>query len=124
MGMPGPAARDESGSFGKRIQELRRACGLTQRQLAQQLGIDFTYLSKLENSRGDPPGDQTIRNLAQALKADEEELFALAGKVPSELRAKAAEDPEFAMLLRRLPNLSEDVLQRIYRAARRQPPSP
>jgi transcriptional regulator with XRE-family HTH domain len=122
--MPGPAARDESGSFGKRIQELRRACGLTQRQLAQQLGIDFTYLSKLENSRGDPPGDQTIRNLAQALKADEEELFALAGKVPSELRAKAAEDPEFAMLLRRLPNLSEDVLQRIYRAARRQPPSP
>jgi HTH-type transcriptional regulator, competence development regulator len=121
--MPDLAARSEEGSFGRRIQALRRAKGLTQRQLASVLDIDFTYLSKLENNRGDPPGDQTIRKLARALDADEEDLLALAGKIPSELRTKAAEDPEFAMLLRRLPSLPEDLLRRMYRdAAKRKPP--
>jgi HTH-type transcriptional regulator, competence development regulator len=118
--MPDLAARSQEGSFGRRIQELRRAKGLTQRQLATTLDIDFTYLSKLENNRGDAPGDQTIRNLARALEADEDELFALAGKVPAELRERAERDPEFAMLLRRMPRLPEDVLQRWIRDAKKQ----
>jgi transcriptional regulator with XRE-family HTH domain len=46
--------------FGQRIQRLRRRQGLTQRQVAAQLGIDFTYLSKLENDRGEPPGEVNI----------------------------------------------------------------
>jgi HTH-type transcriptional regulator, competence development regulator len=113
--LPDPDQPREDGSFGKRIQELRRAKSLTQRQLAERLGIDFTYLSKLENSRGEPPGEQTVRNLARELGADAEQLLALAGKIPSELRARAAEDPEFALLLRRLPSLPDSVLERIYR---------
>lgn len=120
--MPDLEARSEEGSFGRRIQELRRTKGLTQRQLATTLDIDFTYLSKLENNRGDPPGDQTIRNLARALDADEEELFALAGKIPAELRERAEKDPDFAMLLRRMPNMPEDVLRRWMRDAKKQPP--
>ena len=48
-------------SLGQRIQRLRRHRGLSQRQVAAQLGIDFTYLSKLENDRGEPPGEDTIR---------------------------------------------------------------
>lgn len=67
-------------SFGRTIQQLRRELGLTQRFVASQLGIDFTYLSKLENDRGEAPGEETIRGLAQILKADAEELLALAGK--------------------------------------------
>lgn len=34
-------------SLGKRIQQLRRDHKLTQRAVAKDLGIDFTYLSKL-----------------------------------------------------------------------------
>jgi transcriptional regulator with XRE-family HTH domain len=111
-------------SFGRRIQELRRYSGLTQRQAAEKLSIDFTYLSKLENSRGEPPGEDTIRGLAELFGADPEELLALAGKVPIELRARAATDQEFALFLRRLPALPDDVLQRLYRDAqmRRRPP--
>jgi transcriptional regulator with XRE-family HTH domain len=121
--MPDLGARSEEDSFGRRIRELRRTKGLTQRQLASVLEIDFTYLSKLENNRGEPPGDQTIRNLARALGADEEELFALAGKIPKELRVRAAEDPDFAMLLRRMPSLPDDLLRRWMRdAAKRQLP--
>ncbi len=108
----------EGVSFGKRIQELRRASGLTQRQVAQELGIDFTYLSKLENSRGEPPGEETIRGLAHLFHADPEELLALAGKISAELREKATNDVEFARFLRKLPSLPDDVLLKLYKNAR------
>jgi transcriptional regulator with XRE-family HTH domain len=104
-------------SFGKRIQQLRREHGLTQRLVASKLGIDFTYLSKLENDRGEAPGEETIRGLAAILEVDAEELLALAGKVPAELRQRAVHDREFAMLLRKLPTLSDDALARLYRDA-------
>jgi transcriptional regulator with XRE-family HTH domain len=92
-------------SFGRTIQQLRRELGLTQRFVASQLGIDFTYLSKLENDRGEAPG------------ADAEELLALAGKIPAELRQRAVHDRDFAMFLRKLPGLSDDALARLYRDA-------
>jgi transcriptional regulator with XRE-family HTH domain len=116
--MQTPEVNAESPSFARRIQELRRESGLTQRQVADQLGIDFTYLSKLENSRGEPPGEETIRGLARLFKANPDELLALAGKIPTELRKRAADDPEFALFLRTLPSLPDDVLKRLYRDAR------
>jgi HTH-type transcriptional regulator, competence development regulator len=116
----GPAGE----TFGKRIQTLRRERGLTQRQVAADLGIDFTYLSKLENDRGEPPGEQTVRKLAMSLDTDPEELLALAGKVPSELRLRAQRDVEFARLLRRLPDVSDRELQDIYRRLKISPPKP
>ncbi len=115
--MAGDAREPDEISFGRRIRQLRRDKGLTQRQVAAELGIDFTYLSKLENNRGEPPGEETVRGLAELYGADPEELLALAGKIPAELRQKAVEDREFAVLLRRLPKLSDQELRRVYRSA-------
>jgi HTH-type transcriptional regulator, competence development regulator len=109
----GPAAD----SFGKRIQELRRERGMTQRQVAGELGIDFTYLSKLENDRGEPPGEDLVRRLAQLFEVEAEELLAKAGKIPAELRERAQGDLQFATLLRTLPSLSPDQLKRVYKSA-------
>jgi transcriptional regulator with XRE-family HTH domain len=102
-------------TFGQRIQRLRRDQGLTQRQVAGQLGIDFTYLSKLENDRGEPPGEDTIRGLAALLETDEEMLLAMAGKVPAGLRDRARDDLEFARFLRRLPSIPDSKMQEIYK---------
>jgi transcriptional regulator with XRE-family HTH domain len=75
-------------TFGQRIRELRREHSLTQRQLAEKAGVDFTYLSKIENDRLEhTPSIRTIQNLARALKADELELMNLANKVPPILGA-------------------------------------
>jgi transcriptional regulator with XRE-family HTH domain len=109
-------------TFGKRIQTLRREHRLTQRQVAADLGIDFTYLSKLENDRGEPAGEETVRKLAAILETDPEELLALAGKVPSKLRLRAQQDVEFARFLRRLPDVSNEELQDIYRRLKISPP--
>lgn len=104
-------------SFGRTIQAVRRARGVTQRQAAAALGIDFTYLSKLENDRGEPPGEPLVQRMAELYEADSEELLALAGKVPAELRERASEDRQFALLLRRLPTLPADKLKEIYKSA-------
>lgn len=111
---PGDLAAE---SFGKRIQELRRQHGMTQRQVAAELGIDFTYLSKLENDRGEPPGEDLVRRLAELFEVDAEELLAKAGKIPAELRERAQGDLQFATLLRTLPTLSPEQLQRVYKSA-------
>jgi len=109
-------------TFGQRIKRRRRECGLTQRQVADKLDIDFTYLSKLENDRGEPPGEKTVRALADALQEDEEELLALAGKVPEGLRDRAQRDVAFARLVRRLPDLPDKELRDIYRRLKINPP--
>lgn len=111
----------EDESFGKRIQRLRREAKMTQRVLARELGINFTYLSKLENDRGEAPGEETVRNVARLLHTDEEELLARAGKVPPNLRDRAQEDLAFARFLRRLPNLPDHELKKVYRQLRINP---
>jgi transcriptional regulator with XRE-family HTH domain len=59
---------------------------LTLRQLAEAVGVDFTYVSKIENGKaGYLPGAETIRSLAEVLGADALELLELADKVPPEM---------------------------------------
>lgn len=106
-------------SFGTAIRDARRAKGLTQRFLAGQVGIDFTYLSKLENNRGDTPSEETVRRLARELGLDEEDLLGRGGKVSAAVRELAASDREFATFLRRLPDLPPEERRALYRHVNR-----
>ena len=38
-------------SFGERLRELRKAKGLTLRDMAAKVGVGFTYLSRVETGR-------------------------------------------------------------------------
>jgi len=76
--------------LGQYIKELRRQRHLTQRQLAEKISVDFSYLSKIENDRLEhTPSLKTLQDLAKALEVDELELMELAGKVPTILQAIA-----------------------------------
>jgi len=86
--------------FGRRLRELRKQKNISQRELATQVGIDFTYLSKIEGGRLAPPSEAVIQQLAQALEADENELINLAGKVPKDLKTVLEESPQAVELLR------------------------
>jgi len=86
--------------FGQRLRDLRKQKNLSQRDLAARVGIDFTYLSKIEGGRLDPPSEVIIRRIAQALETDEDELINLAGKVPKDLKAVLEESPQAVELLR------------------------
>lgn len=87
-------------SFGRTLKKLRLKADLTQAELAEAVGVDFTYLSKIENERVEPPSERIILQIAEVLRAklgaevDPDELVALAGKIPSRLLSSLAEDPE------------------------------
>src|SRR5258708_6485476 len=77
-------------TLGQYLKELRRQRHLTQRQLAEQIGVDFSYLSKIENDRLEhTPSLKTLQDLAKALEVDVLELMELADKVPPVLQAIA-----------------------------------
>lgn len=72
-------------SFGAKLRELRKNARLSQRELAERVGVNFSYLSKIESGAMPPPSEQVIEKLADALGADKDELLLLAGKIPSDI---------------------------------------
>ena len=89
----------ESRKFGARLRELRIQAGMTLRGLAQAVNIDFTYLSKIENGVLPPPSEKVIQQLAESLQADRDELFTLAGRIPSDI-AEMLKNREAMRILR------------------------
>lgn len=90
-------------TFGERIRELRLQRDMAQRDLAGLVGIDFTYLSKIENDKVPPPSDEVIYKLAYHLDVSAEELLSMAAKVDAEeLREAVAQDPRIGVLFRKL----------------------
>jgi len=72
--------------FGQRLREFRRAAGISQRELAAQIDVDFSYISKIENGRLPPPAADTIVRMCQVLRVRAEDLLALTGKLPTKVR--------------------------------------
>jgi transcriptional regulator with XRE-family HTH domain len=94
-------------TFGQRIRALRREKKLGQRALAAQVGVNFTYVSRIENENLDfapYPSEDLIRRLATALDADEDELLILAKKIPEPIRQRVLERPD---VFRKLASLDD-----------------
>ena len=85
--------------FGTRLREIRKGTGMSQREVASKVKIDFTYLSKIESGTMSPPSEKVITKLAKVLGADKDELITLAGKVPSDL-SQILKDKEVVQILR------------------------
>jgi transcriptional regulator with XRE-family HTH domain len=102
-------------TFGERVRDLRKAKDLSQRELAEIIGVNFTYLSKIENGKLDFasfPSEDTIRKLAKALDADEDELLLMAKKIPPDIRDRVIEKPA---AFRKLAQLDDARLEKLIR---------
>jgi len=100
-------------SVGQRIREIRKDRNLTQRELADRVGINFTYLSRIENDRLDDeqtPREETLQKIADALDADVDELLLLARRIPSAFRERILSRPS---VFRKLLNLSDQALEEL-----------
>lgn len=73
-------------TFGNALRQYRQAAGISQRELAKKAGLDFSYISKLENSRLPPPAADTVVLIAQILSVPAEGLLALTGKIPTNIQ--------------------------------------
>jgi len=79
-------------SFGAKLRSLRRAAGVSQRELAEKVGVDFSYISKVENDRLPPPAADTIEKICQELEVGTDELLGLTNKLPTDLRQMLVEN--------------------------------
>lgn len=95
-------------TFGMRLKEMRLEKRINQRNLAEAAGIDVTYLSKIENGKMDPPGEETVLRLAKSLGVDSTELLILARKVPPDVRAIITASTEVSAFLRTASHLNPD----------------
>lgn len=81
MSSPRAASQVERAqALGDRVRALRRGRKLKQSELAAQIHMSPSSLSRLENAVHGPPPDEVIVKLAKALETDTEELFRLAGR--------------------------------------------
>lgn len=111
----------ELGSYIRATRERLRAGDrrYSVRQVAQRIGVEPAYLSKVERGEQSPPSEATIRRLAEDLGLDVDVLLALAGKVSAELQAIIRQRPElFAQLLRELRDLPDHAILRLVRVVR------
>lgn len=79
-------------TIGQRIKRERLAINLTQRELANRVGVGVPHISKVESGR-ENPSDELLRKLASVFQLDSDELLLVARRVPQELVEKLAEDP-------------------------------
>lgn len=60
--------------FAKNLKALRKLRKLTQEQLAEIVGVDFRYISLIENAKSFP-SCELIEKFSSALKVDYSDLF-------------------------------------------------
>ena len=116
--------------FPERLRELRKAARLSQRALAEKVGVDFTYLSKIENGRVEPPSESVLQRIANELAGGlgmneielADELITLAGKIPSDLAETLSRNPEVIRFLRSVGDdvRSPDDWRRLFSSQSRQ----
>lgn len=111
-------------TFGRFIRTRREHLRQTDRryslrQVADRIGIQPSYLSKVERDEVPAPGEDTIRRLADELSVDRDTLLALGGKVSTDLQDAIRRRPElFAELIRELRDLPDQAVLRLVREVR------
>jgi transcriptional regulator with XRE-family HTH domain len=121
-------ARQEPETFGVVLRRIRQSRGLTQREIARRIGMDFAYFSRLETDRlSGLPTRMTVEKIARAMECtttETAELLAAAGRISEEMQAR----PELRRLFRTAAQLSpaalEELVQQAEERLKRQPHTP
>jgi HTH-type transcriptional regulator, competence development regulator len=107
-------------SFGALVRREREAKEIGLREMAKNIGINPTYLSKIERGDFDPPAEDKVRKIAEIIGRDPDELLALAGRVASDLTDIIRQRPrEIADFLRAAKGLSAEDIAGFTRQAQR-----
>jgi transcriptional regulator with XRE-family HTH domain len=111
-------------NFGKLIRKSRLQAqsgdrNYSLRKTAERIGIQPSYLSKIERGELPPPGEEVICKLSEDLGLDADVMLAMAGKVSSELLEVIRSRPElFAELLRELKSVPDHAVLKLVREVR------
>lgn len=107
--------------FGSYVRMRREALNvddrsMSVRQVAQRIGVEPAFLSKIERDVAQPPSEAKIVALAKELGEDPDLLLAMAGKVSSDLQEIIRKRPQLiAELLRHLKQQPDHAILKIVR---------
>lgn len=81
-------------TFGQLIKENRQKLGISNRKLADKLGLSSGYVFQIEKGNYQPPSEAVLKKMAEIFNMHSDTLIAKAGKVPSDIIAGLLEFPE------------------------------
>ena len=108
------------GLIRKKREELRKSdSNYSLRKVAIRIGVEPSYLSKIERGEMSPPSEEKIRALSIELSVDVDILLAMAGKVSTDLQIVIKKRPAlFAKLIREIKDMPDNAVLRIVREVR------
>jgi transcriptional regulator with XRE-family HTH domain len=98
-------------TFGSEFRRYRLRAKRTQGDVADALGVSFTYISKIEKDKAQPPRRDKIEKAARFLElteGEETELLLLAEKVPADVQEWVLDQPDAVRLYRSIQKASPD----------------
>jgi len=113
--------RDGFGDYVRQRRDLLKEQNpaFSVRRLAARIGVEPSYLSKVERGETPPPSEATILRIAREIGEDGDVLLGLAGKVSTELQAVIRKRPKlFAELIRELKDQPDHAVLRLVREVR------
>ncbi|MHB1582403.1 MAG: helix-turn-helix domain-containing protein [Acidimicrobiales bacterium] len=91
-------------TVGELVRQWRHEAKMSQRRLAELVGVSFPHISKIEADR-EQASSELLERIAKALGKDADELFAAVGRLPSDVAEIVRSDPTTAFrLLRQMPS--------------------
>jgi len=103
----------------KRLALLAKDSTYSLRQVADKIGVEPSFLSKVERCLTPPPSEARIVALAEALGEDADLLLGLAGRVSSDVQKTIIKRPMlFAQLVRQLKNAPNTGVSNMVKEAR------
>jgi len=89
------------------------------RQVAGRIGMQPSYLSRIERGTDIPPSEDKLVGLAKELELDSDVVLAMAGKVSSDLQAIIRKRPQlFSDLIRQLKDVPDEAVLKVVREVR------
>lgn len=83
-------------NFGVILRQLRTDAGVGIKRLAPELGVSYSYVSKLENGEVNP-SEALVGRVAAYFQYDRDRLLLSAGKVPPEILRILQDHPDDAV---------------------------
>lgn len=82
--------------FGNILREMRTKSGMGIKRLAPELGVNYTYLSKLEHNQV-RPSEEFVERVAHYFNCDRDELLLASAHIPPEVLKILREHPRDAI---------------------------
>lgn len=108
-------------TIGRILRRMRDDRHISQTALASMVGVDTSYISKLESGRLHTPSPNVIARIAEVLNIDGDLLFGFAGAISPALAEKIARDSHAHRFIQQLmrTRLSSDQWEELFVALER-----